>query len=78
MCIRDRSLYGDLRLSFDDPDDVEEHGVVDLVDGVIGAEDPQLLADAVKDERALEVDPVRPDQVDQGVHANVRDHLQTS
>ncbi len=54
----------------------QEHCVVDLVDGVVRAEYPELLPDPVVDERLLELHPVLADHGDELGHLNVGDHLQ--
>ncbi len=56
--------------------DVQEHGVVNLVDGVVGAEDAKLLADAVVHQRVLEVHAESADQLDQHVLLHVGHDLE--
>ncbi len=55
--------------------DVEELGVVDLVDGAVGAEGAELLLDAVVDEGGLEAEPVLADERDEGGDVDVGDDL---
>lgn len=43
---------------------------------MIGTKDPQLLLDAVKDERAPELHSKLPDQLDEDVHIDVGQNLQ--
>ena len=60
-----------LQTLFDGVNDVQEFGVVDLIDGVIGAEDSQFFPDSVKHQLIVELHSVLPDQADQGVHVDI-------
>ena len=70
------SLNADGHVGPDVPDDVEEHGVVDLVDGVVGTEDAELLADSVEHQGVLELHAVLADQVNQLLLVHVGNHLE--
>ena len=56
-------------------DYLQEHGVVHLVDVVLGAERPQLLGDSVEDEGLAKREAVLANEIDQLRQLNVGENL---
>ena len=73
--IKSKSLDAVLDVCLDNSDDVQEHGVVDLVDGVIRTEDPNLLSDSIVNESRPKFEAELFDQTNQKVFVYVRNYL---
>ena len=70
-----QSLDAGRDVGLDDVDNVEEHGVVDFVDGVVGAKGAELLVDPVKDQGLAESDAKLSDEGNELVELDVAEDL---